>query len=187
MKILLLGLPGAGKGTQGKRLANRLHIPHLSLGDFVRDQAEKRTDLGREIEANWGKTWQPLADELAVKAASQLVSGVDGWILDGFPRNVVQAQHASFLGWINYAILLSISEETSLARVLGRGRQHDEVEKWIRRIAAERERLQPLVEYLRSQIRLIEVDADRSEEKVLASLWREFRRKTFSPLRKEGR
>lgn len=172
LRVLLLGLPGAGKGVQGERLAGHFGVPHLSLGDFVRDQVAGKTEFGRDLQEVFGESeiWQPLPDVIAIKVAKQSTGFTAGWILDGFPRNTVQAESASFLEPITVAIFLNVSETVARKRVLSRKRKEDSIEKFERRLLVERERLPDLLEYIRSHWWLLEIDADQSLEKVEASI-----------------
>jgi adenylate kinase len=170
MKIILLGLPGVGKGAQGKFLADRFGVSHVSIGDVVRELVRGDSSLGREIRELWKSSpvWAPLADDLAITVAQESVRGLDGFVLDGFPRNVVQAKAIDFTP--DVAIVLHASEDVCRARVLGRGRSGDNAEKFEARLAAERERLPELIAFLRSHLRLLDIDADRPPEKVEASI-----------------
>lgn len=174
-RITLLGLPGAGKGVQGKRLASRFGVRHLSLGDFVRDQIAQETELGCELieSFNDSSNWRPLPDALATKVATQMVADTDNWVLDGFPRTAIQAESASFLEPISAVILLNVSEAVARERVLNRGRDGDTVEKFERRLAVERERLPELIAFARSHWWLLDIDADQSPDKIEASISRE--------------
>lgn len=168
--IILLGLPGAGKGVQGKQLASRLGVPHISIGDIVRELVRVGTPLGHEIAESWKSTtgWAPLADPLATRVVQESVAGLDGFVLDGFPRNVVQAQSVDFQ--VDAVIFLDASPEVCRTRVLGRGREGDSAVKFEQRLAAERERLPALLKYIRSHWRLITVDADQMPAAVSASI-----------------
>ena len=170
MKLILLGLPGAGKGTQGKYLASLLSEPHISIGDLVREHVSRKTELGKEIATHWSGVWKPLPDEVAVRVVEEALTGLTGWILDGFPRNVVQVEAADFLGHVDCVIHLSVSDQESHRRIASRARVIDAEQMWEARMAAERERLPKLVEYLGSRFRLVEVDANPSEEIVSASV-----------------
>lgn len=169
-KLIILGLPGAGKGTQGKYLASTLSLPHVSLGDVMREHVDRQTELGKEITTHWRGTWKPLSDELAVRVAKETLAGMTSWILDGFPRNITQAEAADFLGCIDYVIHLMVSEQESHYRTTARARSTDAEAVWQARMAIERERLLILVQYMDSRFRLVEVDANPSEQIVSASL-----------------
>lgn len=174
-RIILLGLPGSGKEVQGKRLASRLVVNHLSLGDYVRDQIARNTDLGGELLRSFQTSlgWRPLPDTLAIKIAERMVMGHSGWVLDGFPRTTVQAESTSFLKPISAGIFLNVSESVARERVLSRGRDGDSLEKFERRLVAERERLPDLIAYARSHWRLLDIDADRSPDEIEASILEE--------------
>ena len=94
MKLIFIGPPGSGKGTQAKRLADRLGIPHISTGDMLREAVAEGTELGRQaapIMASGGL----VSDDLMVGIIRDRLKKADaqkGFILDGFPRTVVQAQ-----------------------------------------------------------------------------------------------
>lgn len=172
MKLLLLGLPGAGKGTVGKTLSVLFSAPHVSIGDRVRDLAREDSPLGERLRQGFAASpgWAPLADDLAVQIAETEVAGLSGWILDGFPRTVLQAQLAPWIDGADAAIHLSVSEATARTRVLGRGREGDADDKFQKRMAAERERLPVLLHHLHSCLRLVTVDADQPVDTVLASI-----------------
>ena len=92
-RILILGSPGAGKGTQARRVAQKFDIPHISTGDIFRAHMENGTDLGKAIET-YMHSGQLLPDTLACKVMAERLAEPDcakGYILDGFPRSVPQA------------------------------------------------------------------------------------------------
>ena len=169
-RILLLGLPGSGKGVQGKRLAERFGITHVSVGDLVREIVLHNSPLSREIKSSFGKKWSPLPDDLAFKVVSQGIKNLDNFVLDGFPRNVHQAQDLKEIGGAEIAIFLDADEDVCRSRVLARNRDGDSADKFETRLLAERARLPELVEYLKAKIHLITVDANQSEEEVFASI-----------------
>jgi adenylate kinase len=94
MRILLLGPPGAGKGTQASILKDRCGIPHIATGDLFRDNIKNKTALGQQVESIL-KEGKLVPDEITIKMISERLDQPDcknGWILDGFPRNVAQAE-----------------------------------------------------------------------------------------------
>ena len=94
MKIIMLGAPGAGKGTQAKMLAEKYKIPHISTGDIFRANIKNGTELGRQAKEYMDKGLL-VPDELTVKILLDRVAQADcsdGYVLDGFPRTIPQAE-----------------------------------------------------------------------------------------------
>jgi adenylate kinase len=94
MRLILLGPPGAGKGTQAEKLVDRLGIPQISTGDMLRQAREDKTDLGKKAE-NYMKAGALVPDEVVVGIVRERLQRDDcceGYILDGFPRSVAQAE-----------------------------------------------------------------------------------------------
>jgi adenylate kinase len=126
-RLLILGAPGAGKGTQAQRLAERFRIPHISTGDIFRSHTEKGTEFGKQIEdyMNSGRLVpDTLACEIIVKRLSE--SDCDnGYILDGFPRSVPQAEHLEKLladkgDSLDAALVLEVPDEEIVGRLTAR-------------------------------------------------------------------
>lgn len=126
VRVVLLGAPGSGKGTQGKRLAEHFEIPHISTGDLIRDQIARRTDFGRKVEAAIaGGNFAPDSDMVALVAQRLKESDAEaGYVLDGFPRDVAQAVlFGALLGNGERGIVvieLAVSPEAVIERVAGR-------------------------------------------------------------------
>ena len=94
MIIILLGAPGAGKGTQAKKISEKFQIPHISTGDILRQEIKKKTELGRKAEA-CVKKGHLVSDDLIleiIKHTIQQEEAKNGFLLDGFPRNITQAK-----------------------------------------------------------------------------------------------
>lgn len=122
MKIIFLGKPGAGKGTQAKMLANELKIPHISTGDMFRRALAEKTKLGLEAYQYWGNG-NLVPDEIMNKIVKKRISEPDcknGYILDGYPRKIEQAQYLDNISSINHVISLEVSNDTVIKRMLGR-------------------------------------------------------------------
>ena len=127
MKIIMLGAPGAGKGTQAKRIAEKYTIPHISTGDIFRANIKEGTELGKKA-----KTYMDqgllVPDELVVDLVVDRVQQSDcsnGYVLDGFPRTIPQAEsHDSALAKLNdkvdYAINVEVPDENIIKRMSGR-------------------------------------------------------------------
>lgn len=94
MNLILLGAPGAGKGTQASRIAPKYGIPHISTGDIFRQEMAKKSDLGSQVES-YVKSGRLVPDHLATQVVVQRLGQPDcrhGFLLDGFPRTVAQAE-----------------------------------------------------------------------------------------------
>jgi adenylate kinase len=127
MKIIMLGAPGAGKGTQAKMIAEKYAIPHVSTGDIFRANIKEGTELGKEAKQYMDKGLL-VPDELTVKILLDRVAKDDcknGYVLDGFPRTIPQAEvldnALNELGdKIDYAIDVDVPDENIIKRMSGR-------------------------------------------------------------------
>lgn len=127
MKIIMLGAPGAGKGTQAKMIAKEYGIPHISTGDIFRANIKEGTDLGKEAKT-YMDAGQLVPDELTVKILLDRVAKddcKDGYVLDGFPRTIPQAEvldeALTKLGdKIDFAIDVDVPDENIVRRMGGR-------------------------------------------------------------------
>lgn len=127
MRIILLGPPGAGKGTQAKNLSERLKIPHVSTGDLLRQNVKENTELGRQAKKIMEKgdlVPDNLVTEMLIEQLSS-PNSKDSFILDGYPRNIAQAEKLDeILGKKakedEYVIYLDTSEPIILQRLTGR-------------------------------------------------------------------
>jgi adenylate kinase len=127
MKIIMLGAPGAGKGTQAKMIAETYKLPHVSTGDIFRANIKNNTDLGKEAKTYMDKG-ELVPDELTVRILLDRVAQADcanGYVLDGFPRTIPQAevldQELTKLNdQIDYAIDVDVPDENIVKRMSGR-------------------------------------------------------------------
>ena len=127
MKIIMLGAPGAGKGTQAKMIADKYQIPHISTGDIFRSNIKEGTELGKEAKTYMDKGLL-VPDELTVKILLDRVAKDDcknGYVLDGFPRTIPQAEVldealAKLNDKIDYAIDVDVPDENIIRRMSGR-------------------------------------------------------------------
>ena len=127
MKIIMLGAPGAGKGTQAKMIAEKYGIPHVSTGDIFRANIKNGTELGKEAKKYMDQGLL-VPDELTVKILLDRVAQADcegGYVLDGFPRTIPQAQvldeALTKLGEkIDYAVNVDVPDENIVKRMSGR-------------------------------------------------------------------
>lgn len=127
MKIIMLGAPGAGKGTQAKKIADKYQIPHISTGDIFRANIKEGTELGKKAKTfmDAGKL---VPDELTIDLLMDRISRpdcVNGYVLDGFPRTIPQAESLEAAlekrgEKIDYAINVEVPDENIIHRMSGR-------------------------------------------------------------------
>jgi adenylate kinase len=176
-RLIFLGPPGAGKGTQAKRLAELLEIPHISTGDILRNAITQSTSLGQKAQS-YVEKGELVPDELLLDLVRDRLNQPDahkGWILDGFPRNVSQATFLEkLLQELNHtfdcAVNLDVPDEILVTRLLGRGRQDDNEETIRRRLEVYRNETAPVIGFYQERSCLRVIDGDRSVEEVTESL-----------------
>jgi adenylate kinase len=176
-RLVFLGPPGSGKGTQGQLLAADTQIPHISTGDMLREAIAHQTELGQKAQVYMDKG-ELVPDELLLGLVKERISQEDaqqGWILDGFPRNVDQASFlhqlvSQDLGLSYSAIYLEVPDSTLIQRLLGRGRKDDNQETIQRRLEVYREQTEPVIDFYRKQNSLYQVNGDQTLEQVSSDL-----------------
>jgi adenylate kinase len=180
-RLIFLGAPGAGKGTQAQILAASAGIPHISTGDILRAEVKEQTELGVKAKSfmNQGEL---VPDSLILDMIRGRLSQADasqGWILDGFPRNVSQAEFLDRLlaeigQKYDLAINLSVPQDKLVARLLDRAtiqNRPDDTEEVIRRrLVVYDEQTAPLIDYYQHKGIYREVDGDRHLEAVTQQL-----------------
>ncbi|NIP32716.1 AAA family ATPase, partial [Candidatus Saccharibacteria bacterium] len=122
LNILLLGTQGSGKGTQATRLSEHFNIPTISTGEILREEMEKGTELGK-LAQSYINRGNLVPDDVVSSIVRKELSRdkyVDGVILDGYPRNIVQAETLADFFTLNYVLLIDISDEEAVKRVTGR-------------------------------------------------------------------
>lgn len=173
MRVLLLGPPGAGKGTQAVKLAEKLGIPQISTGELFRRNIEEGTKLGVEA-----KRYLDAGDLVPSDLTNELVDdrlnnpdAANGFILDGYPRSVEQAKALHEMlerrgTDIDAVLEFRVSEEVLLERLKGRGRADDTDDVILNRMKVYRDETAPLLEYYRDQLKT--VDAVGTMDEVFA-------------------
>ena len=175
--LLFLGAPGAGKGTQAQLISQNNSYLHLSTGELLRKEIEMNTSLGREVKdiINRGEL---VNDELVLKIVRQnLDKDNKGWILDGYPRNLSQANSLNqVLIEINQPLevvfYLDIPEEVLIKRLLLRGRKDDSEEAIRTRVNIYKKTTQPLIKYFKELSLLEYIDANRDLKTISSDIKR---------------
>lgn len=192
MRMVLLGPPAAGKGTQARRLVERFGGVHIDTGDILRANAERDTELGRRARA-YMERGELVPDEVVIDTVLDRVGEVDcayGFALDGFPRTVAQAEaldrHLDELGRpLDATVSLEVGEDELRRRLAERAREQDraddEDEQAIRqRLELFQRETEPLVDYYRHRGLLVPVDAaceiDEVTERIAGALAEHVRR-----------
>ncbi len=181
-RLIFLGAPGAGKGTQAQILAESAQIPHISTGDILRAEVKGQTELGLKAKSYMDKG-ELVPDSLILDMIRARLSQPDaisaGWILDGFPRNVSQAEFldrllAEISQNYNLAINLDVPQDRLVERLLNRAtiqNRPDDTEDVIRRrLVVYDEQTLPLIDYYRQKGVYREVNGDRDLATVTGDL-----------------
>ena len=180
MRLLLIGPPGSGKGTQAIRLGAHLGVEHISSGELLRKHANEETGIGRTV--------KPLLDrgDLVpdgivmdiLRKPVETASRRGGYILDGFPRTVAQAEAAYLVAreigaWVQVALYLQVPRERLIERAMARGkaagRTDDTLEVINHRLRVFDDLTMPLLDYYDNREILVTVDGDQSVDEVTAS------------------
>jgi len=162
MRILLLGPPGSGKGTQGKLLSERLGVPAISTGDILRQAVKEGTPLGRQAQAIMA-SGELVSDDVIVELIRERIAqrdARDGFILDGFPRTVPQAEALETMlsgngdalsAVLNFSVPEPELVERMLQRARAESREDDRAETIRERLRVYREKTEPLIGYYRKK------------------------------------
>ncbi|PKQ03266.1 MAG: adenylate kinase [Alphaproteobacteria bacterium HGW-Alphaproteobacteria-12] len=180
MKLILLGPPGAGKGTQAKRLEEAFGFVQLSTGDMLRAAVAAGTEVGKIAETIMARG-ELVPDEVVVGIISERIEEPDvakGYILDGFPRNVAQAEAldamlASKGMELDAVVELGVDDDILLARIetraaetAGGPRADDNAEALVKRLKVYHEQTAPLIAYYKARGKLLTVDGMKDMDEV---------------------
>ena len=172
MNIILIGIQGSGKSTQGIALSKKLGVPYLSTGHIFREMAKEKTPLGREIKLiiNAGVL---ISDQKTLLIVSEYLSRpeyVKGYIIDGFPRTINQVEN--FSNGVDKVFYIKISDKETLWRIFGRQEvREDETMLAIRRrIDLFHKFTEPVVEYYRHKGILVEINGDQPIKAITAEI-----------------
>lgn len=168
MKIIIIGIQGAGKSTQGNLLSEKLGIPYLSTGHIFREMSKEKTPLGRYIKETMNAGYL-IPDEKTLEIVNEYLARQEygnGYILDGFPRTTAQAE--AFANGIDKVIYLRVSDKEALWRLSGRddNREDDTLKAIRKRIEVFHRFTEPVIEYYRKKGILLEIDGEKSIEDI---------------------
>lgn len=173
VRLIFLGPPGAGKGTQAQTVAQLYHIPHISTGDILRSAVAEKTELGLKAQT-YMEAGELVPDQLILDLVEARLNQADtktGWILDGFPRTVDQATFlesllAGLQQTCDYVVNFEVPDEVLVSRLLGRGRTDDTEEVIRNRLEVYHEQTAPLIGFYQERKQLVSVDGDQPIELI---------------------
>ena len=169
MKIILIGIQGAGKSTQGNLLRDKLKIPYLSTGHIFREMAKEKTSLGRYIKEIMNAGFL-IPDEKTVEIVSEYLKKPEykrGYILDGFPRTIEQVK--KFQNGVDKVVYLKVSDREALWRLSyrnGEGREDETLTAIRKRIELFHKLTEPALDYYKQEGLLVEIDGEKSIEEI---------------------
>ena len=166
MNFVLLGPPGSGKSTQAKMLADLLNIPCLTVGNLLSYISKGDTKEGKEIKEAMEKGTL-VDDDLTLKILNEQLkssSYENGVVIDGFPRNVEQAQDFDFK--LDKVLYINVTDEENKKRLLKRGRKDDTLDVVKRRLGVYYTETKPVLDFYKEKGILLEIDGEREIEKI---------------------
>ena len=177
-RVVFLGPPGSGKGTQAVALARELGIPAISTGDMLREAVANGSELGRRVRKTM-EAGELVGDDLMAEVVTERLGQPDaerGFLLDGYPRTASQAE--TLLGilesddsTLDHVVFIAVPEDELVRRAILRGRGADDKEDVVReRLRVYREKTEPLVGYYRGKGLLREIDGNRPVDEVRRSI-----------------
>ncbi|MDP2637925.1 MAG: nucleoside monophosphate kinase [Candidatus Levybacteria bacterium] len=173
MKLILIGIQGAGKSTQGNLLSEKLNVPYLSTGHIFREMAKEKTPLGRYIKEIMNAGYL-IPDEKTVEIVSEYLKKPEyknGYILDGFPRTVDQVK--MFENGVDKVIYLRVSDKEALWRLSYRdngGREDETLPAIRKRIELFHQLTEPVLDCYRQKGILVEIDGERPIEDIFKKI-----------------
>jgi adenylate kinase len=180
-RVVLLGPPGAGKGTQAQLLAGRLGVPAISTGDMLRAAVAAGSELGHRVQSVMA-SGALVDDALMAEVVRERIAQPDaagGYLLDGYPRTLPQAETLAGIlqeagQTLDAVVLVDVPEDELVRRALLRKRDDDKEEVVRERLRVYREKTEPLIGYYRERGLLREIDGNRPIEEVTSRMYAVF-------------
>ena len=180
MRVIMLGPPGAGKGTQGERIASRYGVPHISSGELFRDEVARQTDTGKTLQ-RYLDAGDLVPDDLVLSLIMDRVIAAHaegGWVLDGFPRTLPQAEAAAKAAAeagisAQAVVYLEVPAEVLADRLAdrGEGRADDSAQVARHRLEVFTEHTMPLLDYYTQRGIIVRIDASPPVDEVSAAIF----------------
>jgi adenylate kinase len=177
-RVVFLGPPGSGKGTQAAALARELGIPAISTGDMLREAVANGSELGRRVRRIM-EAGELVGDDLMAEVVNERLEQADterGFLLDGYPRTAAQAETLHGIldageDTLDHVVFIAVPEEELVRRAILRQRGADDKEDVVReRLRVYRQKTEPLVDYYRGKGLLREIDGNRPVDEVRRSI-----------------
>jgi len=176
--VLILGVQGSGKGTQATRIASEYGLAHVSTGDMLRAAVAAETELGLRVKPIL-ESGRLVPDDLIIDLIRERVAGEDGFVLDGFPRTMAQAEALDEMlreegRELDVVLELQVSDEVATSRLLRRaqdeGRSDDTPETIRTRVELYHRETEPLVEYYRAKGIVVGIHGERPVDAVFSEI-----------------
>lgn len=180
MNLVIFGAPGSGKGTQAEKLRDKLSLKHISTGDLLRDAVAKGTALGKKVEGILA-AGELVSDDIVLELIRQsIVDYQDGWILDGFPRTVAQAEGLEamleYSGQdIGAVVVLDVDRDALISRLMSRARADDTEATISNRLDVYKQETMPILEYYQGKHTIHTVDGNAGIDGVTEAIERVLR------------